>query len=239
VTVLRLTVSAGLSTSVTDRRYNPIIQIQLREWRFAPKLLSVPVQNPVQSLNGGGAPRVPRWLRILVIGRNPKVTLIRAVILGALCVVGYKASVLHIRVDGISMLPTYQDGSKHFVNRLAYIWHEPQRGDVVGIRFSGGLTNVPTGIHLAANWLEQPHLILLKRIIGRPGETIAFLNGKVLIDGEVLDEPYEKLPCDWTLPPEKLGPNEYFVVGDNRSMPAENHTMGKARRDQILGKAIL
>ena len=165
-------------------------------------------------------------------------TLVRAVILAVLCVVGYEASLFHIRVEGISMLPTYQDGSRHFVNRLAYLWHEPQRGDVVGIRFSAGVTNIPTGIHQAANWLEKPHVILLKRVIGRPGETVAFRNGKVLIDGEVLDEPYEKLPCDWTLPPEKLGPDEYFVVGDNRSMPPEFHVFGKARRDQILGKTI-
>ena len=172
-------------------------------------------------MNDRGQSPVPRWLRILVIGRNPKVTLVRAVVLAVVCALGYHASLLHIRVDGISMLPTYQDGSKHFVNRIAYLWHEPRRGDVVSIRLAG------------------VHMMYLKRIIGLPGETVAFDHGHVLIDGEVLDEPYEKLPCDWTLPPEKLGPNEYFVVGDNRSMPAENHTFGKVERDRIIGKAIL
>jgi len=181
----------------------------------------VPAQNPVQTLNGRGQSRVPRWLCILVIGRNPKVTLVRAVVLAVLCVIGYSVSLLHIRVEGISMLPTYQDGSTHFVNRLAYLRHGPQRGDVVGIRLAGY------------------HVMYLKRVIGLPGETVAFLNGKVLIDGEVLDEPYEKLPCDWTRQPEKLGPDEYFVVGDNRSMPIELHTMGKVERDRIVGRAIL
>ena len=198
----------------------------------------MPAQNSVASPNGGGQSRVPRWLRIAVIGHNPKVTLVRAAVLAVLCVFGYKATLLHIRVEGISMLPTYQDGSKHFVNRLAYLWHEPQRGDVVGIRFSGGVTSAPTGIHLATDWLKSPHIMLLKRIIGLPGETVAFANGRVKINGEALDEPYEKLPCDWTLPPETLGPDEYFVVGDNRSMPPENHTFGKARRDQIVGRAM-
>jgi signal peptidase I len=128
---------------------------------------------------------------------------------------------LHIRVEGISMLPAYQDGSAHFVNRLAYLWHEPRRGDVVSIRLAG------------------VHLMYLKRIIGLPGETVVFVNGRVLIDGEVLDEPYEKLPCDWNLPPEKLGPDEYFVVGDNRSMPSQDHKFGKVERNRIVGKAVL
>jgi signal peptidase I len=79
----------------------------------------------------------------------------------------------------------------------------------------------------------------MKRIIGLPGETVAFVGGRVLINGEVLDEPYEKSPCDWNLLPVKLGPDEYFVVGDNRTMPSENHVFGKAGRDRIVGKAIL
>ena len=177
------------------------------------------VQNPTARLPQP-QPRLARWLRIAVIGRNPKVTLARAVVLAVLCVLGYKVSLLHIRVEGISMLPAYQDGSKHFVNRLAYLWHEPQRGDVVGIRLAGY------------------HVMYLKRIIGRPGETVAFVSGQVLINGEALDEPYEKLSCDWNRPPVKLGPDEYFVVGDNRSMPQELHTFGKVERARIVGKAI-
>lgn len=165
-----------------------------------------------------------RWVRVVAIGRNPKITLVRALILAILCVVGYKETLLHIRVEGISMLPTCQDGSTYFVNRLAYLRHGPQRGDVVGIRFNADVAT--------------PSIMYLKRIIGLSGETVAFANGRVLINGEILDEPYEKYECDWNLPPVKLGPNEYFVVGDNRSMPPQLHEFGKADRDQIIGKAI-
>jgi signal peptidase I len=181
----------------------------------------MPAQNPTGQLDGQGKSHVPRWLRILVIGRNPKVTLARAAVLVVLCIVIFKFVLLHIRVEGISMLPAYKDGTTHFVNRLAYLWHQPRRGDVVSIRLAG------------------IHLMYLKRIIGLPGETVAFANGRALINGEVLDEPYEKLPCDWNLPPEKLGLDEYFVVGDNRSMPRQDHTFGKVERDRIVGKAIL
>jgi signal peptidase I len=181
----------------------------------------MPAQNTVEPLNGRSRLQLPRWLRIVLIGRNPKVTLVRGAVLIATCFIIFKFVLLHIRVEGISMLPTYQDRSAHFVNRLAYLWHEPRRGDVVSIRLAG------------------IHLMYLKRVIGLPGETVAFVNGQVLINGEVLDEPYEKLPCDWNLPPEKLGPNEYLVVGDNRSMHPEEHVFGKASRDRIIGKLLL
>jgi len=193
----------------------------------------VPAQIPVEQRNGRGQSQVPRWLRIVVIGRNPRVTLARAVILAALCFVVFKLILLHIRVEGISMLPTYQDGSKHFVSRVSYLWHNPQHGDVVAIWFSRAEADT------AARLFKTPHVMLLKRVIGLPGETVAFANGQVLINGKGLDEPYEKLPCDWNRPPEKLGPNEYFVVGDNRSMPQELHTLGKVERNRIVGKAIL
>ena len=180
--------------------------------------------------------RLPRWLQIVLIGRNPKATLVRVAFLIVTCFVVFRFILLHIQVEGISMLPTYPDQSKHYVNRFAYLWHEPQRGDVVGIRFS---TNAPIGIHQAANWLKPPHTMLLKRIVGLPGETVAFVNDRVVINGEVLEEPYEKGACDWNLPPKELGPNEYFVVGDNRSMSWADHTFGRALRSQIIGKAIL
>ena len=166
-------------------------------------------------------PRWRRWVRIAVVGRNPRATLVRVAVLIGTCFIVFNFILLPIRVEGISMLPTYKDRSVNFVNRLAYVWHEPQRGDVVSIRLAG------------------PHVMYMKRIIGLPGETVAFVDGRVLINGEVLDEPYEKTPCDWNCPPVKLGPDEYFVVGDNRTMPSDNHVFGKAGRDRIVGKALL
>lgn len=167
-------------------------------------------------------PRLPGWLRIVLIGRNPKVTLVRVAVLIVTCLIVFnKFILLSIRVEGISMLPTYKDRSVNFVNRLAYLWHEPRRGDVVSIRLAG------------------IHRMYMKRIIGLPGETVGFVDGRVLINGKVLDEPYEKYACDWNRPPVKLEPDEYFVVGDNRTMPWEDHKFGKVERGRIIGKAIL
>lgn len=165
------------------------------------------------------------WLEVMVVGRNPRNTFIRIAILIPACYVLFHFVLLFVRVDGISMEPTYKDHSINLVDRLAYIRHEPQRGDVVSVRAWAGI-----------------HLMLMKRIIGLPGETVAFDHGRVLINGQPLNEPYEdpeKWPSDWTRPPEKLGPDQYFIVGDNRTMPIQDHVFGRVDRNRIVGKVLL
>jgi signal peptidase I len=204
------------------------------------KLLRIMAQQQAGQSNAGREQQwLPRWISIVVMGRNPKVTLVRVAVLIVISIVVFGFLLLPIRVEGISMLPTYQDRSVNFVNRLAYLRHEPQRGDVVSIRFLRTETNAPAAFHQSSDWLNKPHVMLLKRIIGLPGETVAFANGRVLINGDVLDEPYEKGLCDWNCPPVKLGPDEFFVVGDNRTMPWEGHVFGAAQRSQIVGRILL
>ena len=169
----------------------------------------------------------PHWLQVLTIGRRPRATLVRILVLSAVCFVTFKFVLLPIRVVGISMEPTYHDRRVNCVNRLAYLFHEPQRGDVVAIRFSrpGPLAN--------------PSEMLLKRIVGLPGETVAFHAGHVYINGQLLDEPYLKKPCDWEHEAVRCDPDQYYVVGDNRSMPFELHEKGRPERDRIIGKILL
>ena len=171
----------------------------------------------IESENSGP----PSWWEIALIGRRPKRTLIRAIVLVVTCLVVFKFILLPIRVTGGSMLPTYRDGGVNLVNRFAYLWHEPRRGDVVAIRLAG------------------PSVMFMKRIIGLPGETVAFVAGHVVINDIVLDEPYVKFPCNWEREPQTLGPDEFFVVGDNRRMPKQLHEFGAARRQRIVGKVLL
>jgi signal peptidase I len=184
-----------------------------------------PIQPP------GSNPKPRSWLRTVLIGRNPRMTLVRVAFWVVACFLIFKIVLVRVEVSGISMLPTYQDHAKNWINRLAYIRHEPRRGDIVAIRFSRAGS---PAIHL-----EPPHIMLVKRIIGLPGETVAFSDGHVLINDVVLAEPYEKFPCDWNRPPVKLAPDEYFVVGDNRSMPESDHYFGVCKRYQIVGKILL
>lgn len=170
----------------------------------------------------GDGSKTPGWVQRAVIGRRPERTLVRIVVLVAVCLFVFKFVLVPIRVRGISMSPTYRDGRVDFVNRLPFIFHEPQRGDIVAIRTVGG---------------EQ--IMFLKRIIGLPGETLAFHNGRAIINGKQLDEPYVHGPCSWEHPPEPIGLDEYYVVGDNRTMEWGEHEQGRAKRQHIVGKILL
>lgn len=173
----------------------------------------------------------PGWLQRVLIGRDPKRTLARLVIWVALCLLAYRFVLVPIRVQGISMMPTYKDGHVNLVYKLAYCFHEPRRGDPVAIM----LAAEPGAVHLS----YSPSIMYLKRIIALPGETIEFREGRAFINGQPLDEPYVKYPCNWEHPPEKIGPGEYYVVGDNRSMDFSEHLQGKAWRKQLVGKPLL
>jgi signal peptidase I len=154
------------------------------------------------------------------VGKNPKVTMLRAVILGLGCWLTFRHVVLPVRVIGISMEPTLRNGSVNLVNRLPYFWREPRRGEIVALRTTG------------------PSVMYLKRVIALPSESVEIRGGTVLIDGQPLAEPYLKDPQPWELDRRVLGPQDYAVIGDNRTMPMELHWSGVVRRNRILGKAL-
>jgi len=169
------------------------------------------------------------WLRTIVIGRNPRRTAVRLVVIVGVILLLRSYVLLPIRVDGPSMLPSYRDSSVNVVNRLAYLFHEPRRGDVVAIRYSG------------VSRLSGKSIMLMKRVVGLPGETVEFVNGRLQINGRDVAEPYVKYSCSWDFRPDRwqLGEDEYYVVGDNRSMPYEDHKQGSANRERIVGRVML
>ncbi len=157
------------------------------------------------------------WL----LGRRPARTLARAGALVAASVVTFTWVLLPVRAEGVSMLPTYRPGRVLLINRLAYWRRGPARGDIVGIRFAGR------------------HVLLVKRVVGLPGERIRIAGGRVFVDGRPLAEPYvERRDPSWAMAETTLGPDEYFVVGDNRGMPMAWHELGKARRERLVGKVV-
>jgi signal peptidase I len=164
----------------------------------------------------------PSGLNRVLFGRNPKRTLVRVIILLAVCGVVRGFVLLPIKVEGPSMLPTYQDNAVHVINRLSYLFHEPQRGDVVAIRFLAG-----------------EHIVYLKRIVGLPGETVAFHNGQLYINGQAVAEPYVRLRGNWEHEAKPVPLDRYYVVGDNRDMEFEEHEKGRPTRDLIVGKLLL
>jgi len=153
-------------------------------------------------------------------GRRPRATLIRVVTVVVLAYVLFGYVLLPVRLQGISMEPTYTDGQIDFANRLAYLRQPPARGDVVAIRMAG------------------PRVVYVKRIVGLPGERIEIVMGVVNIDGAPLVEPTVVRKAPWNLAPVVLGADEYFVIGDNRGMAIENHEFGRASRGRIVGKML-
>ena len=160
---------------------------------------------------------------MVLIGRKPKRTLVRLVVLVVLTVLVFKFVLLPVRIEGISMLPTYRDHHLGLVSRVAYLFHEPRRGDVVAIRPEAG----------------EHAGYYLKRIIGLPGETLAFHAGELLINGQVLEEPYLKSPYSWEMDAVTIRPGFYYVVGDNRTMDRQDHFQGRIERGQIVGRILL
>ncbi len=75
----------------------------------------------------------------------------------------------------------------------------------------------------------------LNRIVALPGDTVEFRRGYLYVNGEKVHEPYVKFVCDWELPPRKVEPGNYYVIGDNRSMPIDVHMFGQVPRHRIAG----
>jgi signal peptidase I len=120
-------------------------------------------------------------------------------------------------IQGISMEPTYRDGRVNFCWRLRYLFSEPKRHDVVAVRFAGS------------------RVMLLKRVVAREGEQVEFRGGRLFVDGNGIEEPYVRLPCNWNLPSRRVDKDCVYVVGDNRSMPIEDHHFGQTSRIRIMG----
>jgi signal peptidase I len=158
--------------------------------------------------------------RRIVFGRDPRRTLVRVLVLASLSFIIFRWILLPIRAEGISMLPTYESGSLHLVNRVAYSRENPVRGDVVAIKLAG------------------PHVLYVKRIIGLPGERISIAQGQVYIDGAPLEERYVRNRRPWDVAEVTMTSREYFVIGDNRGMRAADHDFGRVDVSRIVGRVV-
>jgi signal peptidase I len=127
-----------------------------------------------------------------------------------------------------SMTPTLKVGDRILVNKLAYRLHGVGRGDIIVFR------------RPPAEDCGTPVTDLVKRVIGLPGETISDKNGTVFIDGRVLAQPWlpKNDPNTYTpsFGPVKIGPNSYFVMGDDRTVSCDSRYWGTVSRSLIIGK---
>jgi signal peptidase I len=129
---------------------------------------------------------------------------------------------MRCEVDGPSMQPTLETGQRLVVYRLAYVFSEPERGDVVVF-------------HSPLN----PDDNLVKRIIGLPGEIVSIQDGHIYIDGELLEEP-DFIPEPYYSGTWEVPEGHYFVLGDNRNASNDSHGWGEAApiaAEEIIGRA--
>jgi signal peptidase I len=168
--------------------------------------------------------------------------IVEVVLLALLLVMVIRTFIQNYRIDGISMEPNFHDGQFLIVNRYAYcpgihvevpfinakVWEktwcvrQPQRGDVVVFEYP-----------------RDPSRDFIKRVIGLPGETVEVRAGQVLVNGSPLAEPFAPNPGSYTAPPITVGPEEVYVMGDNRNNSSDSHLWGPLPQRHIIGEATL
>jgi signal peptidase I len=127
-----------------------------------------------------------------------------------------------VRVEGTSMLPMLEDQDRLFVNKLAYRVGEIHRGDVVVFLY--------------------PHdhsKSYIKRVIAVPGDQLRIDQGQVYVNGKELVEDYVPVRFEDSRSVGALvmRPNEYWVMGDHRSISSDSRDFGPVDRSLIYGKA--
>ncbi len=136
---------------------------------------------------------------------------------------------------GSAMEPTLFNGEDVIINKTSYLMLSPHRGAVVAF-YPEQDENEPEELNDSS--------ILIRRIIGLPGETIQIRDGKIYVDGTVLEEeyPFENIISAGRANDEiKLENDEYFVLSDKRADQddSRNTTFTRVRKSNIIGKVIL
>ena len=136
---------------------------------------------------------------------------------------GVKEFILqNFRVEGQSMEPNFHTGQYLIVDKISYRLHPIERGDVIVF--------VPP---------KEANRDFIKRVIALPGERVEIRQGRVLINGKLLQEPYLQVSWSYTMAPMVVGENEYFVLGDNRNNSSDSRMWGLLPRKNVVGKAWL
>jgi signal peptidase I len=128
-----------------------------------------------------------------------------------------------VRVEGTSMLPRLEDQDRLFVDKIAYRVGAIHEGDVVVFEYPRDHTKS-----------------YIKRVIALPGDSVRIDRGTVYVNGKPLREPYvpARFEDDRSEAAIELRANDYWVMGDHRSISSDSRDFGPVDRDLIYGKAV-
>ena len=129
-----------------------------------------------------------------------------------------------VKVEGTSMLPGLEDQERIFINKFVYHFNSIERGDIVVFH--------PPGVDAPKSYI--------KRVIGVEGDRVRIVDGRVYVNGRMLEEPY--VPEDYkdirSYSETKVPPHCYYVLGDHRTSSRDSRDFGPVDRQFIYGKAV-
>jgi len=128
-----------------------------------------------------------------------------------------------VRVEGTSMMPELRDQDRLFINKYAYHFEHVHRDDVVVFLYP-----------------RDHRKSYIKRVIAGPGDTLRIDNGQVYVNDKPIAEPYvpTRYQDERSYPVITLAANQYFVLGDHRSISSDSRDFGPVNRSLIYGKAV-
>lgn len=133
-----------------------------------------------------------------------------------------KFVLINAHVPTSSMEPTISVDEKLMGNRLAYLFKNPSRGDIIIFKFP-----------------DDESQIFIKRVIGLPGDTVQIISGELFINGELITEDYIKDSMHGNFGPYEVPEESYFVLGDNRNVSEDSRFWKNTyvNKHKILAKA--
>jgi signal peptidase I len=162
-----------------------------------------------------------RWWHMERATKITVLEILGTLILASLIFIVVQAAMESRVVEGACMEPNLYTGQRVLVMKSSYWFSDPHRGDVIIFKST-----------------EDPSRTLIKRVIGLPGENISISGGKVYINGEALEEPYDQ-GVNSLYPTTAIPGGNYFVMGDNRDRSTDSRSWGMLPRENIIGKAWL
>lgn len=158
---------------------------------------------------------------------------VKSIIIAAFIAVLLMQLIVPTVVREHSMEPSFYGGDYLIVGKINYKISSPKRGDVIIFK---------SDIPMNQSEPNSAKKLLIKRIIGMPGDVINISDNVVSINGEVIDEPYIN---DGGTPGDVVNyvvpKDSYFVMGDNRtvSIDSRRNEVGPVHKDRIIGKALI